>query len=136
MSWVSMCVFFFKQKTAYELRISDWSSDVCSSDLAARFFLRLGLFSLFEGHRLLRFQHRFRNPRIAAIDTGDRIVVGQIIESRGAFRAATFRAPFSLYHISLVTFWKQDRNFGRRTATCRPNRQIGEIGRASCREKV
>src|SRR3546814_18768615 len=35
-----MCIclffFFFKQKTAYEMRISDWSSDVCSSDLAAR----------------------------------------------------------------------------------------------------
>src|SRR3546814_2038819 len=30
---VSGCVFFFKQKTAYEMRISDWSSDVCSSDL-------------------------------------------------------------------------------------------------------
>src|SRR3546814_9012003 len=29
-------VFFFKQKTAYEMRISDWSSDVCSSDLAAQ----------------------------------------------------------------------------------------------------
>src|SRR3546814_14504976 len=29
-------VFFFKQKTAYEMRISDWSSDVCSSDLNAR----------------------------------------------------------------------------------------------------
>src|SRR3546814_10116576 len=28
-------VFFFKQKTAYEMRISDWSSDVCSSDLKA-----------------------------------------------------------------------------------------------------
>src|SRR3546814_6267044 len=28
--------FFFKQKTAYEMRISDWSSDVCSSDLAHR----------------------------------------------------------------------------------------------------
>src|SRR3546814_9398121 len=28
--------FFFKQKTAYEMRISDWSSDVCSSDLASR----------------------------------------------------------------------------------------------------
>src|SRR3546814_5304290 len=28
-----MVVFFFKQKTAYEMRISDWSSDVCSSDL-------------------------------------------------------------------------------------------------------
>src|SRR3546814_19823895 len=29
-------VFFFKQKTAYEMRISDWSSDVCSSDLLAQ----------------------------------------------------------------------------------------------------
>src|SRR3546814_8971625 len=28
-------MFFFKQKTAYEMRISDWSSDVCSSDLQA-----------------------------------------------------------------------------------------------------
>src|SRR3546814_4261813 len=30
----SLDVFFFKQKTAYEMRISDWSSDMCSSDLA------------------------------------------------------------------------------------------------------
>src|SRR3546814_7253264 len=30
---VTLFVFFFKQKTAYEMRISDWSSDVCSSDL-------------------------------------------------------------------------------------------------------
>src|SRR3546814_3739327 len=29
-------VFFFKQKTAYDVRISDWSSDVCSSDLAVQ----------------------------------------------------------------------------------------------------
>src|SRR3546814_5658817 len=34
--------FFFKQKTAYEMRISDWSSDVCSSDLLA---------VAFNGHR-------------------------------------------------------------------------------------
>src|SRR3546814_3456592 len=33
---VVAAVCFFKQKTAYELRISDWSSDVCSSDLVAR----------------------------------------------------------------------------------------------------
>src|SRR3546814_10091969 len=33
---VLVCVFFFKQKTAYEVRISDWSSDVCSSDLIPR----------------------------------------------------------------------------------------------------
>src|SRR3546814_9779601 len=31
----SFFLFFFKQKTAYEMRISDWSSDVCSSDLIA-----------------------------------------------------------------------------------------------------
>src|SRR3546814_1675356 len=30
---MSLFLFFFKQKTAYEVRISDWSSDVCSSDL-------------------------------------------------------------------------------------------------------
>src|SRR3546814_10203635 len=39
LTWLCVCVllfsdvFFFKQKTAYEMRISDWSSDVCSSDL-------------------------------------------------------------------------------------------------------
>src|SRR3546814_1773572 len=40
-----VCVIFFllKQKTAYELRISDWSSDVCSSDLLAQ-----DLFQLFQ----------------------------------------------------------------------------------------
>src|SRR3546814_1909696 len=31
---ILLLFFFFKQKTAYEMRISDWSSDVCSSDLA------------------------------------------------------------------------------------------------------
>src|SRR3546814_18185266 len=31
--WCIYFIFFFKQKTAYEMRISDWSSDVCSSDL-------------------------------------------------------------------------------------------------------
>src|SRR3546814_4185232 len=51
--WLSVVVlFFFKQKTAYEMRISDWSSDVCSSDLTLggqhhieafkRFFIRRG----------------------------------------------------------------------------------------------
>src|SRR3546814_12487372 len=33
MSSLSLMILFFKQKTAYEMRISDWSSDVCSSDL-------------------------------------------------------------------------------------------------------
>src|SRR3546814_9750197 len=34
-------VFFFKQKTAYEMRISDWSSDVCSSDLYEEMKIKL-----------------------------------------------------------------------------------------------
>src|SRR3546814_5619546 len=44
-------VFFFKQKTAYEMRISDWSSDVCSSDLD----VLLGVLRLEEQH--LRNNH-------------------------------------------------------------------------------
>src|SRR3546814_3314957 len=49
-------IFFFKAETAYEMRISDWSSDVCSSDLTksrARDFVRLALLGapgLGEGH--------------------------------------------------------------------------------------
>src|SRR3546814_6958877 len=41
--------FFFKQKTAYEMRISDWSSDVCSSDLPddiIREMREMGLFGI------------------------------------------------------------------------------------------
>src|SRR3546814_7155886 len=43
--YLHICVFFFfKQKTAYEMRISDWSSDVCSSDLrTAVVVMRLSL---------------------------------------------------------------------------------------------
>src|SRR3546814_5432890 len=37
--------FFFKQKTAYEMRISDWSSDVCSSDLLPLALLQFALAS-------------------------------------------------------------------------------------------
>src|SRR3546814_8941671 len=46
-------LFFFKQKTAYELRISDWSSDVCSSDLdldAAEWRIPAGKMKMREAH--------------------------------------------------------------------------------------
>src|SRR3546814_6771990 len=42
-------VFLFKQKTAYEMRISDWSSDVCSSDLS---IVLLAMIAAFLGMRL------------------------------------------------------------------------------------
>src|SRR3546814_14745876 len=45
-------VFFFKQKTAYEMRISDWSSDVCSSDLrlSARPFVAAPIYPVQSMH--------------------------------------------------------------------------------------
>src|SRR3546814_5939015 len=49
--------FFFKQKTAYEMRISDWSSDVCSSDLIAT-----GLFIGLE-HRARDLKGRLRHSK-------------------------------------------------------------------------
>src|SRR3546814_9997428 len=71
-------VFFFKQKTAYEMRISDWSSDVCSSDLLAEELLP-----------------RLRNPPLASahivgeevltdrLVIGDRLIATQLL---GDFR--------------------------------------------------
>src|SRR3546814_1114054 len=51
--------FFFKQKTAYEMRISDWSSDVCSSDLFHRTSQRVHLTE--AGSRLLPHARRIEN---------------------------------------------------------------------------
>src|SRR3546814_6085111 len=48
-----MFVFFFKQKTAYEMRISDWSSDVCSSDLVQKIRLERGLPVLDQSRHLI-----------------------------------------------------------------------------------
>src|SRR3546814_15266666 len=68
-----MC-FFFKQKTAYEVRISDWSSDVCSSDLDSGFRYR----SIPRSHR--RGSRRGRvcssdalggNARVCALGAGE-----------------------------------------------------------------
>src|SRR3546814_3493760 len=49
-----MIIFFFKKKTAYDMRISDWSSDVCSSDLVDR--QGQGLIPLERGELLRRQQ--------------------------------------------------------------------------------
>src|SRR3546814_3323432 len=86
---VSVVVFifvFFKQKTAYEMRISDWSSDVCSSDLqvlldvnamaAGKDYFNVGEYEVSQDNRLLawaeddvgrrQYTIRFRN-----LDTGE-----------------------------------------------------------------
>src|SRR3546814_17031402 len=62
-------VFFFKQKTAYEMRISDWSSDVCSSDLTWK-AARLGGASTSASNLQLNSQ-RLANQGREAVE-GDR----------------------------------------------------------------
>src|SRR3546814_8247660 len=54
--------FFFKQKTAYEMRISDWSSDVCSSDLEDISWRDINVLSL-TGHRRKYHFHVAINQR-------------------------------------------------------------------------
>src|SRR3546814_16051691 len=79
-----MCLFllFFKHKTAYEMRISDWSSDVCSSDLASGFaedaLLQPTLLAAFPRQMTERFQptilaHRLR-AEIVATELANRMV--------------------------------------------------------------
>src|SRR3546814_19221885 len=67
-----MFFFFFKQKTAYEMRISDWSSDVCSSDLQIVEAFP-GLDPLAKAKRLVLeiiLAHR-RNGRLEGVDLVD-----------------------------------------------------------------
>src|SRR3546814_5132754 len=77
--------FFFKQKTAYEMRISDWSSDVCSSDLQgldadARMPLEQGVDADAE-HRA----HHVRGERFAHADrVGDDQVGLQLLVQRAS----------------------------------------------------
>src|SRR3546814_15853765 len=92
------CFFFFKQKTAYEMRISDWSSDVCSSDLA----------TLPDRGRAERPHHRQPLP-----------------EGRGAARAMIAMALALLAVVALVAAVGPATGYA-----------DGQIGRASCRERV
>src|SRR3546814_1165128 len=90
-----VCVFFFKQKTAYEMRISDWSSDVCSSDLlhrrrwrgAARFRRRRRV----AVRRLCPREAEGRSRQLAAYSRSEERRVGKECVS-------TCRSRWSPYH--------------------------------------
>src|SRR3546814_10777895 len=71
--------FFFKQKTAYEMRISDWSSDVCSSDLAAR--QAEAIFGERDLAAMVALRHRadLRDRLVTLVDE-EQGIVGQIFE--------------------------------------------------------
>src|SRR3546814_7824655 len=110
------CVFFFKQKTAYEMRISDWSSDVCSSDLLA---------------------HRgpFGGIAIAAgaQDDQDPAAVGRVASGlQGALESAWLVGVVDEHREGLPLHDRLEPP-GHRARFGQASR---EIGRASCRERV
>src|SRR3546814_2927941 len=96
--FVLFFVFFFKQKTAYEMRISDWSSDVCSSDLIV--IEPEGLFG--EGD--FPSQHLISDRWLCAVDSASPHASQEKISKR-----EFLDLPHAVY---------------------------GQIGRASCRERV
>src|SRR3546814_8139807 len=94
-----LCFFFFKQKTAYEMRISDWSSDVCSSDLVE---IALGV----EIHRHLAIAQAARIELARAVIAAERdvdAVLDAIVERSEERRVgkecvSTCRSRWSPYH--------------------------------------
>src|SRR3546814_13296840 len=66
---MNVIVFFVKQKTAYEMRISDWSSDVCSSDLSAA-RLRHHISALHPAHKQTPLVIRSRPRHCSAAEAG------------------------------------------------------------------
>src|SRR3546814_19101667 len=89
-------VFFFKQKTAYEMRISDWSSDVCSSDLSTG-WASLSLRSLARKPR-----RPISAPVCACIDNDQASVPSSVYRSEerrvGKECVSTCRYRWSPYH--------------------------------------
>src|SRR3546814_5746165 len=72
-----MCEFFcFKQKTAYEMRISDWSSDVCSSDLGVDAEVAHAFGIRRDGNEVLRHRGRINAEPVQA-PCARRVCVGQ-----------------------------------------------------------
>src|SRR3546814_15737297 len=104
-------VLFFKQKTAYEMRISDWSSDVCSSDLKRNYRI------IFEGGQLYRL-------------TGDRryldhvrdmlLAYADLYPKLGPHPAAANQVPGRLFWQSLNDSRSEERRVGKECVrTCR-----------------
>src|SRR3546814_725970 len=94
------CLFFFKQKTAYEMRISDWSSDVCSSDLALqRPLSRFACLRHDDGHYIL--QNAETHARLTMSPAGSHLLkhVLEVSDSaeagpEGAFRRFLYSTGF------------------------------------------
>src|SRR3546814_3330704 len=97
-----MYFFFFKQKTAYEMRISDWSSDVCSSDLTEAPVHGPGTgrrFPVLLARRALGFRGFSRPLPLDHHRAQDRQLVERSEERRvGKECVSTCRSRWSPYH--------------------------------------
>src|SRR3546814_13066953 len=129
--WKICDFFFFKQKTAYEMRISDWSSDVCSSDLLAPLaeLLTRGLWHAddLEGSVLAAKLYSVadlleRRPQVAVVNRADDAVVApDLVGVKGL--------PLAIGHLRHVA----DHSVNMALRIARP---AGKIGRAAWRESV
>src|SRR3546814_3492383 len=109
-----VCFFFFKQKTAYEMRISDWSSDVCSSDLNGAGGIAVGMATNIPPHNL----GEVIRACLAYIDnTG--ITIDELIQIVPGpdFRTAPFilgqSGARSAYHTGLGSTRSEERRVGK-----------------------
>src|SRR3546814_497500 len=112
----SLCFFFFffKQKTAYEMRISDWSSDVCSSDLDALRFIEFATdFAKSQGMDTEKLEVLYRDARqfIAGkkpnqMDTAELLTVKGLIRKGEAITGARFAGlPDENIHFQNLPFY-------------------------------
>src|SRR3546814_6902489 len=85
--------FFFKQKTAYEMRISDWSSDVCSSDLRGGLFILQSRFNGDESFSQYGDWKPLCDPRIGAKAPNGRF--GSILLKKASGRRTPMHAAWS-----------------------------------------
>src|SRR3546814_14486187 len=137
-----MFFFVFKQKTAYEMRISDWSSDVCSSDLIGFSNKETGSVSAPRRTVLLADRRRSDIGQLNAVrQTGQD--AGQMRGRDGVVRvgAELFGGEFPVAGDDPLLHTRDGFGAGLGTVEHVVHvelrlAQIGEIGRASCRERV
>src|SRR3546814_1240193 len=92
------CVFFFKQKTAYEMRISDWSSDVCSSDLGI-ISIRMNQIEAVAHRSQIRHRRTGEQATGQASGGNGKVEIGRSEERRvGKECVSTCRSRWSPYH--------------------------------------
>src|SRR3546814_8719890 len=102
LSWWRLCFvfFFFKQKTAYEMRISDWSSDVCSSDLVVleELAVQFRHHALRPDWRVLALAYRLGFGKMALAARLDRCHQRSEERRVGKECVSTCRSRWSPYH--------------------------------------